>query len=458
MDIRSDRQKGLSYVELGKKYHIDQRTAKRYAESLQRPEYTLTGPKPTKLDKYKQLIDEWLEEAPYSAVRILEKLQEQGFEGKYSIVKEYVRGKKMDLDEKATVRFETMPGKQGQMDWGFFEEHLVYEDGKWKKLYCFLMILGYSRMRYIEFVTDMSTNTLIRCHQNAFRYFGGYPEEILYDNMKQVVIKRLLKQEDSTLNRQFEDFAGFYGFKPILCRPYRGQTKGKVERTVQFVRDNFMVGIKYNSLADLNGQALVWCNKVNGKIHATTNEIPFERLQKEGLSPLTREYIIDKINLRRVQKDCLISYAGNQYSVPAEYIGKDVAVVALDSMLAAYYEGKQIALHRISYQRKDMVVNPQHYRRLTLKQTMDAENVLLEQGKVIDFPLKPSDLSRYDEVLYEWIYHGQAAGKPGKPQDEEHPGNPGQLSGTGGGGESQHCGCFGPYLLGRSQIQAETGL
>ncbi len=75
--------------------------------------------------------------------------------------------------------------------------------------------------------------------------------------------------------------------------------------------------------------------------------------------------------------------------------------LALDSMLAAYYEGKQIALHRISYQRKDMVVNPQHYRRLTLKQTMDAENVLLEQGKVIDFPLKPSDLSRYDEVLYD---------------------------------------------------------
>ncbi len=146
-----------------------------------------------------------------------------------------------------------------------------------EKLYCFLMILGYSRMQYIEFVTYMSTNTLIRRHQNAFRYFGGYPEEILYDNMKQVVIKRLLKQEDST------------------------------------------------------------------------------------------EYIIDKINLRRVQKDCLISYAGNQYSVPAEYIGKDVAVVALDSMLAAYYEGKQIALHRISYQRKDMVVNPQHYRRRVIE-------------------------------------------------------------------------------------------
>ena len=167
------------------------------------------------------------EEAPYSALRILEKLREMGFDGGYSIVKAYVSSRKMDLNEKVAVRFETMPGKQGQMDWGFFEDHLVYEDGKWKKLYCFLMILGYSRMRYIEFVTDMSTNTLIRCHQNAFRYFGGYPEEILYDNMKQVVIKRLLKQEDSTLNRQFEDFAGFYGFKPILCRPYRGQTNSE---------------------------------------------------------------------------------------------------------------------------------------------------------------------------------------------------------------------------------------
>ena len=126
-------------------------------------------------------MDQWLEEAPYSAVRILKKLKEQGFDGGYSIVKEYVRSRKRDLDEKAAVRFETMLGKQGQMDRGFFEDHTVYEDGKWKKLYCFLPVLGYSRMRYIEFVTDMSANTLIRCHQNAFRYFGGYPEEILYE-------------------------------------------------------------------------------------------------------------------------------------------------------------------------------------------------------------------------------------------------------------------------------------
>jgi hypothetical protein len=163
-----------------------------------------------------------------------------------------------------------------------------------------------------------------------------------------------------------------------------------------------MVGVKYDSLDDLNGQALAWCNKVNGKVHGTTGAIPFERLRKEGLNPLKREYIIDKINLRRVQKDCLISYAGNQYSVPAEYVGRDVAVVALDNMLAAYHEGKQIAIHRISYQKKDMVVNAHHYRRLTVKQSFDIENTLLDGDNIIDFPIRPPNLVAYDEaVAYE---------------------------------------------------------
>ena len=398
MEIRADRGKGLSYSELGRKYNIDRRTAKKYAESESRPEYVLTESKPSKLDQYKPQIVMWLEEAPYSAMRIWEKVKEQGFEGGYTTVKHFVRGKKEQLNEQATVRFETMPGLQAQVDWAFFEDYRVKENGEEKKLYCFLMILGYSRMRYIEFVTDMSTDTLIRCHVNAFRYFNGYPEEILYDNMKQVVIKRLMKQEESTLNRQFEDFAGFYGFKPVLCRPYRGQTKGKIERTVRYVRDNFMVGIRYRSLDDLNGQAHAWCNKVNAKEHGTTGDIPFERMKKERLNPLIREYIIDKINLRRVQKDCLISYGGNQYSVPAEYTGKDVAVVTLGNTLAVYHEGKQVAVHRISYQKKDMVVNPIHYRRLTVKQSFDVENTLLEGDDVIDIPVTNHDLSVYDEV------------------------------------------------------------
>lgn len=399
MEIRNERKKGLSYTEIARKHHIDPRTAKKYAESDTKPVYTLTAPKPSKLDPYKHLIDMWMEEAPYSAVRIHEKLMEQGCDCKYTIVRQYVATRKADLNGKATVRFETMPGLQGQVDWGFFENYKVLENGEYKKLYCFLMILGYSRMRYIEFVTDMSTTTLIKCHINAFRYFGGYPEEILYDNMKQVVVKRMMKQSESELNKQFEDFAGFYGYKPILCRPYRGQTKGKVERTVRYVRENFMVGVKYNSLEHLNSQAHAWCNKINAKVHGTTNERPIDRLPVENLMPLKREYIMDKINLRRVEKDCLISYAGNKYSVPAEYVGRDVTVIVLDHMLAAYFEGKQIALHKLSYSKNTFNVNKEHYKSMIVKSGFDVENTLLNNPDLMDLSIPDYSLKKYDELM-----------------------------------------------------------
>lgn len=399
MEIRNERKKGLSYTEIARKHHIDPRTAKKYAESDVRPVYTLTAPKPSKLVPYKHLIDMWLEEAPYSAVRIHEKLMEQGCDCKYTIVRQYVATRKAALNEKATVRFETMPGLQGQVDWGFFENYKVLENSESRKLYCFLMVLGYSGMRYIEFVTDMSTTTLIKCHINAFRYFGGYPEEILYDNMKQVVVKRMLKQSESELNKQFEDFAGFYGFKPILCRPYRGQAKGKAERTVRYVRENFMVGIRYHSLADLNSQAHAWCNKVNARIHGTTNERPIDRLPEENLLPLRREYIVDKINLRRVEKDCLISYAGNKYSVPAEYVGRDVTVIVLDHMSAAYFEGKQIALHKLSYSKNSLNVNKEHYKSMIVKSGFDIENTLLNNPDLVDLSIPNHSLKKYDELM-----------------------------------------------------------
>lgn len=159
-----------------------------------------------------------------------------------------------------------------------------------------------------------------------------------------------------------------------------------------------MTGIKYDSLSDLNSQAVLWCNKVNTKTHGTTNEIPFDRLSKKKLQPLKREYIIDKINLRKVEKDCLISYAGNKYSVPAEYIGIDVAVIVLDNMLACYHQGKQIALHKLSYSKNNMVVNKEHYKKLIYKQTFETENTLLHDN-IVDFPAPKHSLSQYDEVI-----------------------------------------------------------
>ena len=118
VQIRNDRHKGLSYTEIGRKHNVDRRTAKRYADSADKPTYQLGKAKPSKLNPYKHQIDIWLEEAPYSAQRIFEKLVEQGFQGKASIVRQHVSTRKKHLNEKATVRFETMPGLQGQVDWG----------------------------------------------------------------------------------------------------------------------------------------------------------------------------------------------------------------------------------------------------------------------------------------------------------------------------------------------------
>jgi hypothetical protein len=134
-------------------------------------------------------------------------------------------------------------------------------------------------MRDTWSITDMFR--IVKRNINKFVYI------FLNEKRKQVVIKRLLRQEDSTLNRQFEDFAGFYGFKPILCRPYRGQTKGKVERTVQFVRDNFMVGIQYNSLADLNGQALAWVSR-GASLALAANSPSATRSMAKSMPPPTR--------------------------------------------------------------------------------------------------------------------------------------------------------------------------
>src|SRR5665647_1572485 len=131
------------------------------------------------------------------------------------------------LNKKTAPEPQKRPGRKSKLD--LYKPYILE---KLKKLFCFNMILGYSRMRYVEFTLSIDTPTLIQCHLNAFEYFGGFTQEILYDNMKQVVIKRALKASDSEWNSQFEDFFKYYGFIPRLCRPYRPQTKGKIENTV----------------------------------------------------------------------------------------------------------------------------------------------------------------------------------------------------------------------------------
>ena len=171
------------------------------------------------------------------------------------------------------------------------------------------MILGYSRMRYVEFTTDISTGNVIKMHLNAFSFFGGFTDTVLYDNMKQIVIDRKIKASESRFNQKFLDFAEYYGIVIRLCYPYRPETKRKIENTIKYLRYNFWTGKSFESISDINVQCMEWLKKVNSQIHGTTHEIPVERLKKESLSPLSSvpAYMTRKEESRKVSRDCYVS-------------------------------------------------------------------------------------------------------------------------------------------------------
>ena len=188
--IKSMKYKGLSISEISRRLGISRTTVRKYLKSGKLPQYHRI-PAGSMIKPYIPLMREMIDMHNLSAVRIYEELKKKGFQGSYSLVKQYSRSMRNDRKILAVYRYETDPGKQSQVDFGEFG--YIDIDGKRRKLYAFSMILGYSRVRYAEFTTDISTRNVIRMHLNAFHFFGGYTDTILYDNMKQIILERKLK-------------------------------------------------------------------------------------------------------------------------------------------------------------------------------------------------------------------------------------------------------------------------
>lgn len=345
--IRELHAQGLSITAISDKTGYDRKTVRKYLKLTTIPDPKQRAKKESKLDQYKDHIIKKLNEAPFTASRLFREIQEMGFTGKSTIVRDFIRKVRPDNGVQAVYRYETKPGVQSQVDWSEFGK--VEIDGNMPKLYCFNMILGYSRMRYIEYTLSIDVYTLIQCHMNAFRYFGGYTNEILYDNMKQVVIARALKSSDSEWNTKYEDFFRHYGFIPRLCRPYRPQTKGKIENNVGYVRRDFFLGGSFSSLADMNSQTLTWLARVNSDVHGTTHEIPLERLKAEGLKPIdgVPEYFLIREEARKISRDCFISFFGNKYSVPYRFAGREATLQIFDGKFKVIVGGELVCEHEI---------------------------------------------------------------------------------------------------------------
>jgi len=345
--IRHLYNKGLTTSEISRRTGRDPKTVRKYRYAKDLKKYTPRPPKASILDPFKDYIKERLENYPLSAVRILEEIREKGYTGSYTIVKDFVRPLKRSRQIPAEYRYETGPGIQAQVDWG--EVDTIVVDGRKRKLYCFAMVLGYSRTRYTEFTLDTRTETFIQCHLNAFAYYGGITKEILYDNTKNVVLTRAMKSSDSKWNPLFQDFFSHYGFIPRLCKPGKegAKTKGKVERVVGYVKDNFYLGREYESILDLNAQASDWLNRVNQKPHGTTHIPPLERIQEEKLMPFDEKspYQIVRTEYRKISNDCYFSYLGNRYSVPWRYAGLQATLRIQNRKMQVFVNGTNICEH-----------------------------------------------------------------------------------------------------------------
>jgi transposase len=410
LTLRDLYNQGMSISAISRMTGYDRRTVKKYATATTPPVPKKRAKRPSKLDPYKEYITQRLSEYPLTATRIYREIQERGYTGKYSIVKDFVKTVRQGTGVPAVYRYETKPGVQAQVDWG--ECGHIEIDGAPRKLYCFTMILGYSRMRYVEFTLHVDVYTLIQCHLNAFQYFGGYPAEVLYDNMKQVVIKRALKPSDSTWNPKFEDFFTYYGFIPRLCRPYRPQTKGKIENTVGFVKRDFFLGGIFSSFSDLNSQVQGWMKRVNSTTHGTTNEIPIERLKQEELKRIggIPPYQNFREETRRISEDAYISYLGNRYSVPYKYAGREARLQIQDRAFSVTVGSEKVCSHEIIPGRGRVSRNKEHFEGF-LSEVLKQNSTQMNKPQTI-LRFKEPDVEKRSLSVYDSFSEGGNAHEP----------------------------------------------
>jgi len=320
----------------------------------------------SKLDPYKATVDRLLAEGVWNAVVIYRELQTQGYQGKSTILREYISPKRVLRQGRATVRFETEPGRQLQSDWG---EEVTMIAGEQVKVHFLVNELGYSR-RFHFWCTDSQDaehtyEGLIR----SFEYFGGVPEEVLVDNQKAAVLAHKGGGQVQ-FNERFVDLADHYGFVPKACRPYRARTKGKDERMVGYIKQHFFVRYRaFESWAHLNQLAEQWlAQEADPRVHGTVHEVVSERFKREAptLGPLpTRRYDTSYRETRQVSWDSYIDVRGNRYSVPAELVGQTVIVrIGLDDLLRVYYNEALLANHTLQPAQQGWVTVPEHHAQL----------------------------------------------------------------------------------------------
>jgi len=353
----------MSKAAMARIMNCDPRTVKRYLN-----EYDVKRnrkvPKTSKLDDFKGIVISKLE-LGCTSMAIFKFIQKEGYNGSYSLVADFVQKHKKEQLKKATIRYETAPGLQAQVDW---KENLkmISKNGELFEVNIFLMVLGYSRMKFVKLTSDKTQKTLFNCMNEAFKYFGGIPKEILFDNMSTVVDRANSRIGNVKLNTKFLQYSKDIGFTPITCRIYRPQTKGKVESLAKLVDRLQVYNHEFEDYEELEKIVRLFMKEINSEVSQGTNMKPFERLKKETkyLLPLPNQDILKNYITSpkeyKVSKESMITYKGQKYSVPTYLIGNSVSVKETEEYIHIYYTTNLIAKHKkgqkfLNYQKEHIV-------------------------------------------------------------------------------------------------------
>ncbi|MFB9146952.1 IS21 family transposase [Halomonas alkalicola] len=308
-------------------------------------------------------------------------------------------------EAKATVRFETPPGKQLQIDFG--SRHITI-DGESVKVFLFVATLGYSRRHYVRAFRHERQSAWFAGLEGAFRHFGGVPEQVLLDNARALVDHHNAATREVVFNERLAAFARYWGFRPVACAPYRARTKGKDERGVGYVKRNAIAGRTFASWAALEAHLIWWMREIaDQRVHGTTGELPAVRFiaEQASLQPLNDRAPFEQARelSRRVQRDATVEVDTNRYSVPWRLIGEPVQVSVTDGELRVHHAGREVARHPELGGRRQVRCLPEHLQGIVGYRSpkADAEEVVASSEIVATLPpaVLQRDLTEYEAVV-----------------------------------------------------------
>jgi transposase len=347
---------------IARRLELDRKTVRRCLRQEAWQPYQRPARTDTLLVEHADFLRERAPAVRYSAQVLYQELRERGFEGSYPTVKRFVQPLRTAeaLAERASVRFETPPGQQSQIDWGSARVHFRHQP---VVLHLFVLTLGYSRRHYMEPTLDERVPQLLDAHEQAFDHFGGHTREHLYDRPR--TICRPDGEGGVIWNPTFQSFARYWGFEARLCRPYRARTKGKVESGVKYLKRNFLAGRSFVDLADARAQWAQWNATVADlRVHGTTHQPPLDRFPEEQAHLLPRAarpgFKLEARFPRIVADDFLVSLDTNRYSVPFTLIGHAVEVERRDGQVRIHHRGTLVAAHAELPGRHGLAVLPEH--------------------------------------------------------------------------------------------------